>query len=46
MKKCNIDYIGVTIFVFNGLYMCSSNSLLRIHVYNQFGNFNISYALF
>ena len=22
MKKCNIHYIGVTIFVFKGLYLC------------------------
>ena len=39
MKKCNIHYIRLTIFRFNGLYLWPSNSLLRI--YNQFENLTL-----
>ena len=44
MKKCNIHFIGVTIFVFNGLYMWPNNGLFRI--YSQFRKLTLSFALF
>ena len=44
VKKCNVPYMGVTIFVFKCQYLWSSNSLLR--KYNQFGNIALSFALF
>ena len=40
MKNVTYNTSGVTIFVFNGLYMWPSNSLLRIC--NQFGNRTLS----
>ena len=43
MKKCNIHFIRVTIFVFKCQYLWPSNSLLR--KYNQFGNLTLSFAL-
>ena len=42
MKKCNIHYIGVTLFVFKCHYLWPSNSLFR--KYNQFGNLTLSFA--
>ena len=44
MKKCNIHYIGVTIFVFTCHYLWPRYSLFR--KYNQFGNLTLSFALF
>ena len=44
MKNVTYTKLGVTIFVFNGLYLWPSNSLLRR--YNQFGNLTLSFALF
>ena len=44
MKKGNIHYIGVTLFVFKCHYLWPSNSLFR--KYNQFGNITLSFALF
>ena len=44
MKKSNIHLIWVTIYIFKGLCLWLSNSLLRW--YNQFGNLALSFALF
>ena len=44
MKKCNIHYIGVTIFVFKCHYLWPSNSLFRKS--KQDGNLTLSFALF
>ena len=44
MKKCNIQYIEGTIFVFKYHYLWPSNSLVRR--YNQFGNIALFFALF
>ena len=44
MKKCNIHYIGVTIFVFKCQYLWPSKSIVRRYI--QFGNLTLSFALF
>ena len=44
MKNVTYTTLGVTIFVFKGLYIWPSSSFLRI--YNQFGNRTLSFALF
>ena len=44
MKKCNIHYIGVTIFLFKCHNLWPSNSLFRKS--NQHGNLTLSFALF
>ena len=44
MKKCNIHYIGVTIFVFKCHYLWTSNSFFR--KYNQFGNLICFHCVF
>ena len=42
--KCNVHYIWGDHICFIGLSLWLSNSLLRL--YNQFGNFTLSFALF